>query len=480
MKSGSPRRAYRLLRRGAKGADVAWLQAALGARGYDPGPRDGHFGYLTEDAVRALQRDYGLRADGVAGPQVYQILQAARPVPPRRIVYRACGDLTVAAAAQRLGAPLAHVVRVNGLRPRDTVRAGEVVACLPRWCLLALDPSSAGLLGRRIVERYGSRASGLLDMRPPAREEPPQPSKGDGRAPSAGVGGPSLGGPGSGGALSYDALLSAWGREVTGWVEMPFDWRQAARLPSGFQRSRRKIYDSAGLLASLAAEAAADPRVRGFHLSRGPLPWGQGVRWARAVVHLSEVLWKYDLTLIVTLTLPDLRPVWRRAFNDLSLHEWVPWVQAVIVPAPPPGTKDWFSGWLGRLRAVRAHLPPWKCVAGLDLRAAVWSKPGRLLARLSHQQALALAHRHRVRPQWNDERGCSLFEYREDGEERLVCLWDRRGLRRWLEGVELHGLGGVCMGPAGSEDERLWDEAMATLCILRHVSPREAHTFLAT
>ncbi len=42
-----------------------WLKAL----GYDPGPIDGAFGRRTEAAIRTFQRDAGLKADGVWGPQ---------------------------------------------------------------------------------------------------------------------------------------------------------------------------------------------------------------------------------------------------------------------------------------------------------------------------------------------------------------------------------------------------------------------------
>jgi len=62
------------LRRGSKGGPVKGLQNALQARSYDPGPIDGVFGSVTENAVSDFQRDYGLTADGVVGPITWQAL----------------------------------------------------------------------------------------------------------------------------------------------------------------------------------------------------------------------------------------------------------------------------------------------------------------------------------------------------------------------------------------------------------------------
>lgn len=56
-----------LLRAGARGADVRELQAQLNARGAELDV-DGVFGRRTENAVRAFQREQGLRIDGLVGP----------------------------------------------------------------------------------------------------------------------------------------------------------------------------------------------------------------------------------------------------------------------------------------------------------------------------------------------------------------------------------------------------------------------------
>ena len=59
-----------LLRKGDRGEAVREMQAALMARGYDLGKwgADGIFGKQTLEAVKAFQRDCGLKADGKCGP----------------------------------------------------------------------------------------------------------------------------------------------------------------------------------------------------------------------------------------------------------------------------------------------------------------------------------------------------------------------------------------------------------------------------
>lgn len=62
---------------GMYGSDVLDLQYSLSNAGYFSGPFTGYFGEMTESAVMALQRDYGLRVDGVVGPTTRAALSGA-------------------------------------------------------------------------------------------------------------------------------------------------------------------------------------------------------------------------------------------------------------------------------------------------------------------------------------------------------------------------------------------------------------------
>ena len=58
-----------ILKLNSSGPDVAELQRALQAAGFNPGSIDGFFGNGTEAAVLAFQRSEGLAADGIVGPK---------------------------------------------------------------------------------------------------------------------------------------------------------------------------------------------------------------------------------------------------------------------------------------------------------------------------------------------------------------------------------------------------------------------------
>lgn len=53
---------------------VKALQNALKAKGYFRGTATAYYGHVTENAVIAFQIDYGLRIDGIAGPQTQKAL----------------------------------------------------------------------------------------------------------------------------------------------------------------------------------------------------------------------------------------------------------------------------------------------------------------------------------------------------------------------------------------------------------------------
>ena len=67
-----------VLKFGVKDPAVSLLQGFLLNRGYNPGAIDGHFGKMTEIAVKNLQRDSSgeLKVDGVAGPQTLKYIES--------------------------------------------------------------------------------------------------------------------------------------------------------------------------------------------------------------------------------------------------------------------------------------------------------------------------------------------------------------------------------------------------------------------
>ena len=72
-----------VLRQGASGADVKFMQQRLAAHGFGCGSagEDGKFGPCTLASVKAFQKAKGLTVDGVCGPKTWAALgTATRPV----------------------------------------------------------------------------------------------------------------------------------------------------------------------------------------------------------------------------------------------------------------------------------------------------------------------------------------------------------------------------------------------------------------
>jgi len=63
-----------VLKEGMSGSEVTKLQDDLRALGYFHVDSTGYYGPITAEAVRNLQRDYGLEQDGIAGPKTFSLI----------------------------------------------------------------------------------------------------------------------------------------------------------------------------------------------------------------------------------------------------------------------------------------------------------------------------------------------------------------------------------------------------------------------
>ncbi len=113
------------------GDDVVALQQALERNGIDPGPIDGDYGPMTQEAVEEFQEWYALPVTGVAGPQTLDILGIIDNTGTDVVV-------TVPEPAQNDDGPyvaavigatnkLGQVQRVFGNAAIDSVRQGDFI-----------------------------------------------------------------------------------------------------------------------------------------------------------------------------------------------------------------------------------------------------------------------------------------------------------------------------------------------------------------
>jgi peptidoglycan/xylan/chitin deacetylase (PgdA/CDA1 family) len=115
-----------LIRRGEKGDRVRYLQEALRACGYEVS-LDGVFGPMTEGAVKKFQRENGLYADGIVGPQTIRELSKLyyRANPPDKHTVRS-GE-TLSTIAGRYGVSVETLAKINKLADPDMVYVGQVL-----------------------------------------------------------------------------------------------------------------------------------------------------------------------------------------------------------------------------------------------------------------------------------------------------------------------------------------------------------------
>lgn len=135
----------RVLRQGSRGTDVADVQNRLKELGYNPGPVDGIFGRMTEEAVIRFQRDRGLTPDGVVGPITYNALFQPGPQPNYFLYTIKAGD-TLYKLSITYGVSLSSIFEANPgvdpyqLRigqqikiPRAARKRHTVAAWIPYW-----------------------------------------------------------------------------------------------------------------------------------------------------------------------------------------------------------------------------------------------------------------------------------------------------------------------------------------------------------
>lgn len=64
----------RRIQQGSTGEDVVQIQFRLQDLGFDAGGADGRYGPNTAEAIRQLQRAYGLPEDGIVYNDIYYLL----------------------------------------------------------------------------------------------------------------------------------------------------------------------------------------------------------------------------------------------------------------------------------------------------------------------------------------------------------------------------------------------------------------------
>lgn len=384
------------LSRGARGEQVVRLQSALERLGFDPGPVDGFFGWLTYAALRDVQKHLGLYPDGVAGPRVWSAL-----TDPRLIHLR------------------------------------------ERLVIAEIDPSVSNKTAARVVQRHIGSLSGVawpVAASPGPLNEAPDVDIA--HIPANPV------------EAADEFGLQAW---ITVHSRAAGSDEYSTQLPSVLRRSsarkalHRRLADSLGTMRKDALYLDVGPIGWG---DGGPLSAvvkqiGRMTQGRRCELFVSVPLqtdspfWNHFFEVLD-----------KAAFIARGVRlVLVPPLTVSKTRHHPPSPAQ-LSEAIGR---VARKVPPWHCLLHIRLSALVLFDDARLPSRsLPYNHALAHAYRKGTRPRWDDEVGRPMFATMVDDEPAAVWLENRQSILRKLDLVDRWRLGGVYMSSLGVEDARVW------------------------
>ncbi|MFO7312020.1 MAG: peptidoglycan-binding protein [Bacillota bacterium] len=443
----------RLLRPGSRGERVAALQRRLRELGYDPGAEDGIYGHQTAEAVRDLQRDLGLRVDGIAGPRVMAVLADPDLLDMRRSHTAAPGE-TLADAARALGVAPQVLRRACGLTRRGSLAPGQRLMVWERWVAAEVKPGT----GQGGALRILGRRAALVSAAAVAARGAPADDPAAGEAAEAAA------------ALGLPVWVTLHTRREPALV--PGD-----EEPGRLQRLLHRAREREELVAHARAWCGVAP-VAGVHVDLSGLRFGDGPRALGLLGRLADELRSAGRQLIVSVPLRDLSGLWGRVANDLD-WEALGRLAARLVLVPPllvggPEPRPLSPAELRRrLRLITRRVSPWRCLVALPVGALIvpqanpepgpsaetsqaQDEPETGLAVVSYARAAGLARAARTRPQWEEAAGRPAFRCLVDGRESAVWLENRASLSVKLELVEDLRLGGVYLSAVGEEDARLW------------------------
>jgi len=445
MVSGRSNR--RRLELGNKNAAVKALQERLLALGYDPGPVDGQFGYLTQDALITFQKDHLLRPDGVAGPLVLQMLEDMDHAPACRAYVLGEGE-TIADAAMALGTSVEALRHMNGLLPRTKPGAGSRLVCRAHYLVAAAGQSGTGTAGwQRIWRRaalFSAMAVPAVILSETEIEVAPLPP---GLAETAGEKGVEL------------WLTVGLKHHLAGRPE------EEASLSAILSSRRRRCR----IMEAIADSAAAAGAGAGLWLDVANIHWGEGSSLLYLIRLVKERCGRSRRRLMVSLPMPQARSTWRFWFTDIdyariaSLADWV-----VLAGHHLGASRLRFAQERREQQAVLRLVPPWKTLAGISVQAEERGQNGRLMRALGYDQALLLAYKANKKPVWNEEYRCLNVELADS----VLWLPEHRAILERLAVLNRAALGGAVLFPAGEEDNRLWS-ALPLRLLARKAMPED-------
>ncbi|MDK2784743.1 MAG: spore germination protein [Bacillota bacterium] len=451
----------RLLFYGTFGDDVAELQATLARLGYDPGPIDGDFGRLTEQAVRLFQAHHGLVVDGVVGPATYAALRSQTP-PARSgassIRYIVQPGDSLYLIAERYGTTVSAIWQANGLTS-EWIYPGQALT-IPRSFPPAPpveNASPAKRQGLEVVGYYVEYFEGddLSFQSFSAHKE----------------------------AISTIAAFAYninWDGSVSG---RPFTKLKEAAKSAGkpVLALVHNIDQSRDFDGQLVHALLSNPKLRqtavasiarlvryggyaGVNIDFENVPPGDRNNYTAFVRELAAELGRdgHQVTLSVPAkTWDDPGNAWSGAFDYRALGQLADAVMIMAYdehwsggPAGPVASLGWVKQVVEY--AVR-EIPPEKIRLGLPAYGYDWPAGGWGGRAVTAQEAVALAARYGAAIEWDAAAQSPHFTYWPGGYAREVWFENASSLAGKLDLVAQYKLGGIALWRLGFEDPKFWD-----------------------
>lgn len=470
----------RMLYSGTFGGDVMELQRRLANLGYSTGQADGVFGARTREALRRFQYDYGLIADGVAGPWTITSVDRAYTWNNGHDYRVAAGD-SLWRIASLAGTNVDTILWLNSLQ--DTMLYPGQMLRLP-------GPPSRGAV-RPTDTTPSPVPSPVTPPSPTPAPNPPAPN------PQSLAGGYTLlgyyaedwaGDPRGLSSLqnslgqvdllvNFQLELNALGDLATrDYPELMAEARSRGLKVQGLVHNlHRGVFDSAVAQAVLSDPAirsravanmvrtAKDKGLSGINLDIENIPPALRSSYTALVQELSAKLKAEKLSLTLSIpakTADDPASPWAGAFDYKALGPLADWVAPMAYDEHLPGYEAGpvaSVAWVEQVAAYAAReIGREKVLLGIPAYAYDWRKGTTDGYGLSVPDAMSLAVSAAAQVQWDEAAQVPYFTYLSSGQERVVYFENAHSLAAKLAIVKRYGLGGIAVWRLGLEDPGIW------------------------
>jgi|GEM_PF-5810135 hypothetical protein len=387
----------RILKEGMRGADVIWLQEKLIEWGYALNGVDGLFGPLTFGAVLELQRDFKLRADGIAGPMVFSLLQD----PPPIIRHTIEGRETLLSIARQWGVGTVGLREANRWLTPAGLYVGRRLIIPCRYVVVFTDPSDPRV-ANSIVDNNTNITGLLLQVE-------------------------------LGRSIDRDLLSFCLEHELSVFLDVTIDETVGVMAR---RRKRKQIIDEVCRLCHRTTAKAVHIDLSGNTqlLSLGFLH------------RLKDALHQKKRKLVLTYPYSP-----RESFPPyLTIADRV--ILSSVYKEKPSICLPSFAHLRQGIIRLGKLIPSWRIWLKLPLCAWEYDDETASGRTISHGEGMEFLRRSRTKPVWSEE--LKVIELSR-GLQR-VWLPNETTMMHWLWLVNRYNLGGIVLTGVGLEDKRLW------------------------